>query len=368
MDFSLSDERRMLKDTAERFLTDCYNISRRHQAVADERGFDPQIWEELADLGLPAALLPPDAGGFGGSGEDITILFEAFGQSLVVEPFLASVMLGAWSLHLAGGQDDLLADVLSGQVQLALAYAEPDGRYDLFHCATTFANGCLTGHKSVVMNAGAADKILVVGRHLGETSDKTGLGLYLIDPKAKGLQLRSYGTIDAGHAADIQLHDCPAICLCEDAADILQQVMANATLALCAEALGAMEYCKNATIDYLKTRKQFGKNLGSFQVLQHRMVDLVIEIEQVRSSIMLAAAHLSQDNLRRDLHVSAAKSLVGRVAKLVSEETIQMHGGIAMCWEYDVAHYAKRLIMIDHQLGDADHHLDRFVALSKQVV
>lgn len=365
MDFNLSDERRMLKETAERFLRDRYNIERRHAALRGESGFDIQIWQDLVELGLPSALLPPEAGGFGGHGEDISILFEAFGRSLLVEPFLASIMLGAWPLHLAGGQDQLLEKLLAGQLHVAFAAHEPGARYDLMHAATTFADGKLQGHKSLVMNAAMAEHIIVVARHDGAVGARDGLGLYLVDSDAAGLIVRSYGTIDAGHAAEIYLNDCPALCLCEEAADLIDAVAARAALALCAEALGAMEFCKETTVEYLKTRKQFGRPLGAFQALQHRMVDLLIEIEQARSATMLAAAHIDDKPISRDLHVSAAKSLVGRVAKMVAEETIQMHGGIAMCWEYDVAHYAKRLVMIDHQFGDTDHHLERFAALSR---
>ncbi|NBT39972.1 MAG: pimeloyl-CoA dehydrogenase small subunit [Alphaproteobacteria bacterium] len=365
MDFALSEERRMLQETIDRFISDRYNVTKRLQMVETDKGFDQDLWSEFADLGVIGALLPPEAGGFGGLGEDLTVVFESLGRGLVVEPFLATAVLGAGCLHLVGGQEALLEKVISGEVQLAFAHAEPSSRYDQTQVETIVSSlHQLTGRKAVVMNAPAADYLIVSARHEGDASDSHGIGLYLVKADAEGLDIRGYGTIDAGRAGEVTLHNTPAICLMENAFSVIEEVMAKATLCLCAEAMGAMEFAKDSTLEYLKTRKQFGRNLGSFQALQHRMVELVIECEQSRSAMMLASAHLEHDRIEREKLISAAKYLVGRTAKLCSEETIQMHGGIAMCWEYDVAHYAKRLVMIDHQLGDSDHHLDRFIAFS----
>ena len=212
-----------------------------------------------------------------------------------------------------------------------------------------------------MLGASDASHLVVSAKLEGE---EAGIGLFLIDGKAEGLKSRSYQTIDAVLASDIWLENVPASCITRNGADILGQTAAAGALCLSAEAVGLMDVMKDATIEYVKTRKQFGRSIGSFQVIQHRLVDLLMEIEQTRSATMLAAAHLfSQPNIR-DKHISAAKNLAGRIGKLVAEETIQLHGGIAMCWETDIAHYAKRLTMIDHYLGDSDYHLKQMMRLT----
>ncbi|MEM7269074.1 MAG: acyl-CoA dehydrogenase [Pseudomonadota bacterium] len=363
MDFSLSEERQMLADMLGRFVREEYPIDTRHAAAQMDGGFDPEMWERFAELGAIGALLPESAGGFGGAGEDIMVVFEALGRGIVVEPFLATAVLGAGAL-VGAGQDELIESVIGGATHLALAHTEPGSRYELSRVETKADGGKLTGKKVVVLNGGTADKFIVSARASGGVDDQEGISLFLVDGRAPGVTIRSYATVEGGQAAEVVLDGAEGVEL-PGGFSRLEAVMGVGVLALCSEALGAMEVCKETTLDYLKTRKQFGFPLGFFQALQHRMVEMTIAIEQVRSIVILAAGQMEADRLTREKTLSACKNLTSRVARLVSEETIQMHGGIAMTWEYSAPHYAKRLTMIDHMLGDEDFHLMRFMALSE---
>lgn len=378
MDFDLSEERQMLADTANRFIRDRYDIATRLKNAAADGGYDPAVWRDLADLGLIGALLPPEVGGLGGLGEDIAVVFEALGRGLVVEPFLATGVLGASPIAIAGTapQKAMLEDVIAGQVLLALAHGEPEGRYELAHVGTRAqADGdgwVLNGRKAVVINGDTADKLIVSARVSGDVTDSDGIALFLVDAQADGVARRGYGTIDGGRAAEISLDDvrvsgADLIGSAGKALPVIEETMARGIVALGAEALGAMEVSRDLTLEYLKTRKQFGRPIGAFQALQHRMVDMCLEIEQVRSAVILAAGTLEAGRLERERNAAALKNLVGRVGRLVAEESIQLHGGIAMTWEYAQGHFAKRLTMIDHQLGDTDYHLERFIALNREV-
>lgn len=373
MDFTLSEERQIFKDTAERFLEDCYPIETRHNAASSPQGFDRDLWASFAEMGIVGALLPPDVGGFGGEGVDVAVVFELLGRRLVVEPFLATGVLGAAPLVLAGSeaQRNGLEAVVAGERLLALAHGEPTSRYGLSEVATraerTADGWRLTGTKAVVLNGDSADALVVSARVAGAPADEAGLGLFLVEGHAPGLVRRGYGGIEGGRAAEIRLDGVPAEPVGEpgSAYPVIEAVVGRGVLALAAEGLGLMEACRALTLDYVKTRTQFGRPIGSFQALQHRLVDMVLEIEQARSSVMLAAATLDGDRLTRERNLSAAKHLAGKVGRFVAEETIQIHGGIAMTWEYAAGHYAKRLVMLDHLLGDTDHHLERFIRLGE---
>ncbi|MGI9477264.1 MAG: acyl-CoA dehydrogenase family protein, partial [Hyphomicrobiaceae bacterium] len=361
MHFDLSEERQMLADTTRRFIADRYDINVRHANAKLEEGFNRETWSELADLGLIGALLPGDVGGYGGTGEDIAVVFENLGRGLVVEPFLATGVLGAGALVAAGSdaQKALLEDVMTGKLLLALAHGEPDSRYEMASVkarATKSGDGWqLSGSKAVVLNGDAADKLVVSARTAGDDTDEAGISLFLVDADAPGISRRGYGTVDGGRAAEITIDN---VAIGTDALigregsgyATLEAIYAKGVVALAAESVGALETARDFTLEYMKTRKQFGRAIGSFQVLQHRMVDLCIEIEQARAAVMLAVSTLEDDRQTRELNVSAAKNLIGRVNRLVAEEAIQLHGGMAMTWEYAVGHYAKRLTMIDHQL------------------
>ncbi|MEX2519118.1 MAG: acyl-CoA dehydrogenase [Paracoccaceae bacterium] len=365
MDFALSEERQMLTDTLSRFVREKYELPTRQKAAAMEGGFDPAMWARFAELGAVGALLPEDAGGFGGAGEDIIVVFEALGGGLVVEPFLATAILGATPL-IGAGKDEMLEQVIGGALHLALAHTEPSSRFEMSRVSCEAdEDGVITGRKSVVLNGATADMLIVSARSSGDEADEAGIGLWLVDPKAEGVTMRAYGTIEGGHAAEFTFDGVKGEALgdAEDGYKTLERTLGRGVLALCAEALGAMEVCKDLTLDYLKTRKQFGQPLGKFQALQHRMVAMVIAIEQARSLTMLAAGMMDAPRKERERALSAAKNMVGRVGRLISEETIQLHGGIAMTWEYAAPHFAKRLTMIDHLLGDEDFHLARFLKL-----
>lgn len=330
MQFGFTEEQTMLGDSLARTL---------------ERGADDAA---LFELGAGAALMPEEAGGFGGSGPDILMVFRALGRAGAVTPLLDSVLLGGGILAAAG--DVELAEAAStGAARVAVALDEPGQRYD-GTVSTRATDGRLTGEKSVVYGAEQASHLIL------RATD----GLYLAEAGAEGLTCRGYALMDGGRAAEVTLRDVPARRI-GDAA-LLDRPRAAAILAVCADALGVMEKATDLTTDYLKARKQFGRPIGSFQAIQHRMADMLTEIEQARSAVWNLAAHL--DGPGRERHVAATKSLVGRVARQVAEETIQLHGGIGMTEEYELAPLARRLLAADARFGDSDHHLERFIALS----
>lgn len=370
MDFNLSEERQMVKDTAERFVREQYPIEKRHEFTRSDFGFSRALWGEFADLGLIGALMPPAVEGFGGTGEDIAVIFEVLGRGLVVEPFLASGILGASPL-IDVEDGAALGEVIAGKLLLAFAHGEPDARYGLSHVRTqatqTDEGWKITGTKGVVLNGCSAQSLIVSARIAGRLDSEEGLALFRVDPHQSGVARRSYATIDGGSAAEITFGGAigEPVGTPGEAYPMIERAIGRGILAVCAEALGAMEAAKDLTLEYLKTRIQFGKPIGANQVLQHRLVDMLIEIEQARSCVMLAASTLEADRSTRERNLSAAKHLVGRVGRLVAEETIQMHGGVAMTWELALPHYAKRIVMIDHLFGDTDHHLERFIRFSR---
>lgn len=386
MDFNLTEERQMLQDSLRRYLRDRYDTATRNAILDSETGYSPEIWQGLAELGVIGALFSEDDGGFGGAGFDLAVVFEELGRAGVVEPLLDTAILGGGLIAALGNeaQKAMVEEVIGGGLHLAFAHGEPVSRYDLSHVETRFVQngttggespvqkgqiGTLNGRKAVVMNAEAADHLIVSARESGAVDDPDGLSLFLVPKDAPGLTIRGYPVISGGRAAEVALDDVPVseaqrVGPAGEAFSAINQQVAAANVALAAEALGAMETATALTRDYLLTRKQFGRPIGTFQVLQHRFADLLIELEQARSAVINAAGHLDKSPEIRDLHVSAARNLIGRAGRLVAEESIQMHGGIAMTQEYELAHIAKRIVMTDHRLGDTDYHLERFIALS----
>jgi len=378
MNFEHTEERRMLADSLNRFIAEQYSFEKRDHIAKSVHGFSPEIWQKFAELGVIGALFRETDGGFGGAGFDIAVVFEALGRGLVVEPLLGSAVLAGEAIAAAGNeaQKTVLADIIGGTTIAALAHDEPDSHYELARVLTRAehsANGwVLNGAKAVVLQGEQADLFVVSARTAGAPDDEAGISLFLLSANTPGLVVRGCPSIDGGRVAELVLS---GVALGADALlgvegqgfVTLERAIGRGVLALCAESLGAMEAAKAATLDYLRTRKQFGVLIGSFQALQHRMADLLIEIEQARSAVINAAAALDSDRLTRERALSAAKVSIGRIGALVAEESIQLHGGIGMTWELPLAHYAKRLVMIDHQLGDEDHHLQRFIALGKQL-
>ncbi len=348
MDFKLTAERRMLSDSLTKYLTDRYGIEHRNDVAYNPPYYDPDKWQELAGLGVFTALAGESVGGIGGSGADVAVVFEALGQALVCEPILPVLM--ASRLLAAAGQDQ--NELLDGTLRYAVAISEPDAPYNLKDIGVTAdKTHLLSGRKSAVYGAHCADYILVAAK-----ADDT---LKLYRTVARDIEIAPYGMIDGGGAGEILLDDTKAELLLENAEAALQDALNAGIVALCSEAVGIMETAYQMTLNYLKQRRQFGSTIGSFQVLQHRMVDMLTEIEQSRSITIKAAAELGGTNAGR--FASMAKNMIGRSGRQIGEEAIQIHGGIAMTWEYALSHYVKRLIMIDHQLGDTDYHLTQIM-------
>ena len=376
MNFEHTEDRRMLADTLNRFVSEQYGIETRNRIAYGDTGTDAALWAQFAELGAIGALFPEQDGGFGGAGFDVAVVFEALGRGLVVEPFLGALVVGR-ALGAAGtaAQKERIAGLIDGSTVAALAHDEPGSHYALSRVETrAVRNGegwLLTGQKAVVVQGDQAHLLLVSARTSGGVDSEEGISLFLVPGDGARLTRRGYGRIDGGHAAEITLNNVqvgPEALLGAEGQGFatLEQAVGYGILAVCAEALGAMEVAKKDTLEYLQTRKQFGVPIGSFQALQHRMADLLLEVEQARSAVINAAAAMdSTDRTERERALSAAKVTMGRIGALVAEESIQLHGGIGMTWELPLSHYAKRLVMVDHQFGDEDHHLVRFIELGR---
>ena len=377
MNFQHTDDRRMLADTLDRFVAEQYGFETRNRIAYGDVGVSSDLWARFAELGAIGALFPEADGGFGGAGFDVAVVFESLGRGLVVEPFLGALMVGH-ALGAAGNdaQKERIASLIDGTTVAALAHDEPGAHYELARVATRAVRQgdgwVLSGAKAVVLQAEHAQLLLVSARTSGDAASEAGISLFLVPGDAAGLTVRGYGRIDGGRAAEVtldQVHLGADALLGAEGQGFatLEHAVGWGVLALCAESLGAMEVARKNTLEYLQTRKQFGVPIGSFQALQHRMADLLLEIEQARSAVINAAAAMDADRLTRERALSAAKFSIGRIGTLVTEESIQMHGGIGMTWELPLSHCAKRLVMIDHQLGDEDHHLARYIALGEGV-
>ncbi len=376
MNFQHTEDRRMLADTLNRFIGEQYSFATRDRIARSAEGFSSDLWGRFAELGMIGALFDEAHGGFGGAGFDIAVVFEQLGRGLVVEPFLDALIVGQIIARAGNGaQKAGLSEIMSGSQVVALAHGEPNGHYELSRVATRAVREAegwrLTGAKAVVQHGEHAQLLLVSARTAGLDNAEDGISLFLVPRDAAGVTARGYRNIDGGRAAEVSLDnvrlDAGALLGSEGQGfTALEHGIGCGVLALCAEALGAMDEAKDHTLDYLRTRKQFGAAIGSFQALQHRMADLLLEIEQARSAVINAAASLEGERMARERALSAAKYSIGRIGARVAEECIQLHGGIGMTWELPLAHYAKRLVMIDHQLGDEDHHLERYIALGRQ--
>jgi alkylation response protein AidB-like acyl-CoA dehydrogenase len=376
MNFDLSDTQRMLQDTAGRLIRDRYSFEERSRILASPDGFSREIWAVFAELGLLGIEVAEEYGGIGGDFQDLAIVLEAFGRGLVVEPFLPTVVLGAGLISAAGSEaqkQEILPSVVDGSLFLALAHSEPKSRYTLAHVETkAVAQGdvyVLTGVKSVVLGGDCADRFIVSARSAGAAPDPEGISLFLVERSAPGLEIRGYPNVDGTRAAELVLSGVrvPAAALLGEAGKaypLIEHAIDRGIAALSSEAIGVMAALNDITLDYLKTRTQFGVPIGSFQVLQHRLVDLFVAQEQAASLAILAADRANvTDAADRRRAVSAAKVLIGRNGRLVGQDSIQMHGGIGLTKEYTAGHYFKRLTVIDRTFGDTDYHLARFAAL-----
>ena len=371
MKFDYDDEERLLADSVQRMLAHDYRLASRSRIVASDTGYSVAVWQSFADLGLLGLGLPPDHGGFGGGASTTMGVMEAFGDALVVEPYVAT-MMSAQLVAREGTpaqKETILRDVTAGKRKLAFAQAEPEARYDLARVATRArhdgAGYVIDGRKSAVLHGPCADLLVVSARTGGD-----GISLFLVDPRSPGVALRGARTLDGMRIADVSFSgvrvEADALLGREGGAlPIIEACVDYATALVCAEAIGAIAYANAATLDYLKTRKQFGVAIGSFQALQHRMVDMSISYEQAKSMAALACAAVDteRDAAKRMRLVSAAKVCVGDAARHVSQESVQLHGGMGMSDELKVSHTFRRLTVIAQQFGDANHHLERFARL-----
>ena len=376
MDFNFSSEQEQLRDTVNRLIEREYEFNKqRHAIITSPQGYSEKVWQSMAEIGVLGIGIDETHGGFGGNMTDTMIVMDAIGRGLVVEPYFATVVLGANLIQLAGSdaqKSTLLPQVVDGSLKLAFAHSEAGTRYDLKQVATVArkdGNGyVIDGEKIVVLHGGVADKFIVSAATAGTLNDGLGMGLFLVDAKATGVAVQSYRTIDNQSAANIRFDNVRVAADAllggnDQALDIVEKVADIGATALVAEAVGAMEALQKATLEYLKTRRQFGVPIGKFQALQHRMVDMLMYLELARSMAFLAAVKVqSPDVAERQRVVSAAKNAIGRYAKLVAQEAIQMHGGMGITDELSASHYFRRLTAINATFGDTDHHLARFSA------
>lgn len=372
MDFSLSEEQQLLKDSIEKFVSSDYDFEARRELVNSDLGYSAEHWGMFAELGWLGMGFSEADGGYGGSASDLMVIMQAFGKGLVIEPFLANcVLAGGAVAELASGaqKEALLASVIGGEQQLALAYAEKQARYNVANCKTQAEKSAdgysISGEKIAVLNGGNADTILVLARTSGAQNDEAGLSLFAVPAEADGLERVAYTTVDGSTGADIKLSNVQVAAdalIGEEgrAFAALDRVMDRARLAVCAEALGNMETLLTKTVEYTKTRKQFGFTLSFFQALQHRMADMFVECQQAQSMLLMAAMKFDANAEDAGTAVSAAKARIGQAAKLVGQEAVQLHGGMGVTDELDVGHYFKRLTIIDTLFGNTDYHLKRY--------
>lgn len=372
MDFELNDEQRLFRDSISRFLAGEYGFNKRQEIVATDAGFLEKHWQSFAELGWLGAPFAEEDGGLGGSPVETMLLMEQFGRALVVSPYLSSIVLAGRLIHFAGSAEQkraLLPELIEGRRKLACAFAEPQARYELADVATiATADGdgfVIDGAKCVVLFADAADQVVVSARSAGSQHDTHGISLFLVDKDAPGLHAEHYATHDGGRASELRLHrvrvDTRArVGPIDEALPIIEKTIDYATAAVCAEACGAMWAIYEQTLEYLKTRKQFGQTLGAFQALQHRMVDIYMKCELSQSMVFEATLNLDADDAARRNAVSAAKHLIGQYARAVAEEGVQLHGGVAMTMDVPIGHYLKRLTLINASFGDSGYHLARY--------
>jgi alkylation response protein AidB-like acyl-CoA dehydrogenase len=373
MDFNYSEEQQMLADTLARFVEDAYPLEARRRLVATKPGFSPEYWEQFAELGLLGLNVPEQYGGLNGTPADTLIVMQAFGRGLVLEPYLSTAVLGVALLSMAGSEQQKshwLPAIAAGSRRVALATLEPEARFDLWQIGTRAGRTAdafiLNGRKSVVLHGDSADALIVSARTSGAADDREGITLFLVDANAAGVGIKGFANIDGQRSAEVTFENVilsagDVIAAVDQGYEPLEFAIDTGIAALCAEAVGCMEKLLEITAEYLRTRTQFGRTIGTFQALQHRIADMAIAIEQARSAAYLAAARVSEpDALERRKAVSAAKALIGRSGRYVGQQAVQLHGGMGMTDELAVGHYFKRLTCIDMTWGNSEHHIERY--------
>jgi pimeloyl-CoA dehydrogenase small subunit len=376
MDFSYTEEQTLLRNSVSKYLADNYKFDAWRKFTRSDTGRDPAHWKQFAELGLLAAPFAEDYGGLGGGAFDVQVIMEEFGKALVVEPYVPTVVIGGGFVRHGGTEaqkSEWLGKIAGGETMIAFAFAEPKGRYNLADLSTTAkkqgGNYILNGQKAVVIGAPWADTLVVTARTAGGQRDRAGISVFLVDKKAKGVTLRDYPTVDSLRASEVTFEnvEVPAANLigtADNGLPLIEQVTDEAIAAICAEATGGMKVLVDATVEYSKTRKQFGVPIGKFQALQHRMVDMFVAYEQAASITLMVTLKLGESETERAKAASAAKVTIGKSGRFVGQQSVQIHGGIGMTDELNVGHYFKRLTMIDTLFGSTDHHLKRYAALS----
>src|ERR1700749_1393876 len=372
MDFDLSEEQRLLKESVDGLLTDSYDFDARKKYMKEKGGWSKAVWGKLAEQGLLGLPFAEADGGFGAGAVETMIVMEALGKALVLEPYLATVVIGGGFLRHGGSDAQKAAHtpgIIDGSKTFAFAQLEKNSRYDLADVTTSAKKKgdgwIIDGEKFVVLNGEAADTFVVPARTKGGQRDTSGIGVFLVPANAKGIAKKAYPTQDGLHGADVtftgvEVGSDAAIGDPENGLPLIERVVDEARTALCAEAVGAMDESLKSTVEYLKTRKQFGVPIGSFQPLQHRAADMFVAVEQARSMSMFATMASDFENAKeRATAVAAAKVQIGKSGKFVGQQSIQLHGGIGMTQEAKIGHYFKRLTMIENTFGDTDYHLRR---------
>ena len=375
MDFNFNEEQTLIQSQVAQFIQRDYEWEKRQVLVASDLGFSSENWKTFAELGWLGISLSEKSGGFGGSALESMIIMEEFGKGLVVEPFLETVILCSGLIDSCGNDEqkaDLLGPVISGEMHLALGFTEPQSRFNLADVTTEAKkkNGdyLVSGFKSVVMNGPNADKLIISARTSGKQDDKEGISLFVIDKNLEGVSLRNYPTVDGRRASEVTLENViiPSSSLLSEEGkgyQHLEGAIDGATLAICAEAVGAMEVLYKTTVEYTKTREQFGQAIGKFQVLQHRMVDMFMEYEQSKSLLYMATIKNVEGSKDAKKAISGLKYQVGRAAKFIGQQSVQLHGGMGVTEELSVGHFFKRLTTIITIFGNTDYHLKRYSQL-----
>ena len=375
MDFTFNEEQTLIQGQVEQFIQRDYDWESRQSLILTDSGYSLDNWNTFAELGWLGISLSDDSGGFGGSSVDTMILMEEFGKGLVLEPFLETVVMCAELIDKAGTLEqkkDVLTDVVEGKIQLALAYAEPQSRFNLADVMTEAKlesdNFILNGFKSVVMNGPNANKFIISARTSGDQRDESGISLFLVDAEVSGLSSRDYQTVDNRRASELTLESVviPRSCLIGELDEgfmVLDAAIDRSILAISAEAVGAMEVLYKTTVEYTKIREQFGTPIGKFQVLQHRMVDMFMEYEQCKSLLYMATMKHDEDSADAKKAISGLKYQVGNASKFIGQQSVQLHGGMGVTDELNVGHYFKRLTTIGTIFGNSDYHLKKYTSL-----
>jgi len=372
MNFELSEEQKMIQQSVERFVQENYDLTNRIKISSEDPGFSNEYWSSMAELGWLGLAFAEDDGGFGGNQIDTLVLMEQFGKGLVLEPFLANIVLGGGAIKRGASEalrQSIIPSLIEGNLQVTLAYAEEQSRFDLEDVATSALEEnedfIINGKKSMVLNAESADKIVVVTRTSGSQLDEQGISLFLVDSNSEGIDRENFPTVDGLRASEISFKDVRVskenlLGEKDKGFEILKVVSNDAILALAAEAVGAMEVLYKDTVEYTQQREQFDHPLSDFQVLQHRMVDMFMEYEQCKSLLFRATMETVQDPLLSQRTIHALKHLVGKSGIFVGESAVQLHGGMGVTEELRIGHFFKRLLVIDSQFGNSDFHLEKF--------